>query len=85
MKLFHLSDLHIGRQLQMYSLVEAQKNVFDQILRAITDEKPDAVLIAGDVYDKSVPSSEAFDLLNELLVQLSEIEPAVPVLIIWQS
>ena len=82
MKLFHLSDLHIGRQLQMYSLVEAQKNVFDQILRAITDEKPDAVLIAGDVYDKSVPSSEAFDLLNELLVQLSEIEPAVPVLII---
>lgn len=55
MKLFHLSDLHIGKMLNGYSLRESQKNAFLQILKYAEEEKPDAILICGDIYDKSVP------------------------------
>ena len=56
MKLFHLSDLHIGKMLNGYSLRESQKNAFLQILKYAEEEKPDAILICGDIYDKSVPA-----------------------------
>ena len=52
MKLFHLSDLHIGKMLNGYSLRESQKNAFLQILKYAEEEKPDAILICGDIYDK---------------------------------
>ena len=55
MKFFHLSDLHIGKCLNGYSLKENQEEVFRQIVEAARQYRPDAILICGDVYDKSVP------------------------------
>ncbi|MBQ9081880.1 MAG: exonuclease SbcCD subunit D [Clostridia bacterium] len=72
MKLTHLSDLHLGKRVHEVSMIEDQQYILQQILRIIDDEQPDAVLIAGDVYDRSVPSAEAVALLDEFLVQLAE-------------
>ena len=71
MKLIHLSDLHLGKRLNEFSLIEDQKYILTKIINVIDDEKPDAVLIAGDVYDRSVPSADAMTLLDELLNKLS--------------
>ncbi len=71
MKLIHLSDLHLGKRLNEFSLLEDQKYILLRILQVIDDEQPDAVLIAGDVYDKSVPSAEAVELFDDFLVRLS--------------
>lgn len=70
-KLFHLSDLHIGKMLNGYSLRESQKNAFLQILKYAEEEKPDAILICGDIYDKSVPAGEAYTLFDWFLTELS--------------
>ena len=67
MKLIHLSDLHLGKRLNDTSLIDDQGGILSAILRHIDDEKPDAVLIAGDVYDKSVPSAEAVMLFDNFL------------------
>lgn len=72
MKFIHLSDLHLGKRLNEFSLLEDQKYILIKILNVIDGEKPDAVLIAGDVYDKSVPSAEAVELFDEFLVRLAE-------------
>ena len=64
MKLIHLSDLHIGIRLNEYSLADDQHFILDEILKIIKDEKPDAVIIAGDVYDKTTPSDEAVTILD---------------------
>lgn len=82
MKFFHLSDLHIGRQLGGYSLMENQKCVLTQIYQYAKELHPDAVLISGDVYDKTTPSGEAFLALEDFLQRLSKIRPAIPVLVI---
>lgn len=82
MKLFHLSDLHIGKMLHMYDMSDIQRDVFGQIINAAKKEKPDAVLIAGDIYDKAAPSGDMFDLFNDFLVEFSQIDPQIPVLII---
>lgn len=65
MKLIHLSDLHLGKRIYEFSMLEEQRLILRQILTVIDDEKPDAVLIAGDVYDKSVPSVEAVGLFDD--------------------
>lgn len=70
MKLFHLSDLHIGRRIGEISLYEDQKYIIDQILAYAETELPDGVLIAGDVYDKSIPSVDAVDLLDYFITEL---------------
>ena len=62
MRFFHLSDLHIGKQLHRYNLKEDQEHILEQIISRAEELRPDAVLIAGDVYDKSVPSGEAVSL-----------------------
>lgn len=80
MKLIHLSDLHIGKRVNEVSMIEEQAYVFAQILRIIDDEQADAVLIAGDVYDKSVPSAEAVTLFDDFLCRLAQRK--LPVLII---
>ncbi len=80
MKLIHLSDLHIGRRLKEMSLLEDQIFILDQILDIIRREQPHGVIIAGDVYDKSVPSAEAVTVLDEFLCRLAQL--ALPVLII---
>ena len=71
MKLLHLSDLHLGKRVNEFSMIDDQRHVLDQILRVIDAERPDAVLIAGDVYDKPVPTAEAVALLDWFLVELS--------------
>ena len=80
MKLIHLSDLHIGKRLEEHSMIEDQEYILLQILQIIDEVKPQAVLIAGDVYDKSVPSGEAVTLFDDFLFRLSERH--IPVLII---
>ena len=80
MKLIHLSDLHIGKRVNEVSMIEDQAYILLQILQIIDAERPDAVLIAGDVYDKSVPSAEAVTLFDDFLYRLSRRN--VPVFII---
>ena len=80
MKLIHLSDLHIGKRVNEVSMIDDQEYILQQILRIIDEEKGDAVLIAGDVYDKSVPSAEAVTLFDDFLCELAQRK--VPTLII---
>lgn len=82
MKLFHLSDLHIGKLLCGYSLRENQERVLSRIVTYAQEEHPDAILICGDIYDKSAPSGEAYVMFDRFLEALSEIRPRIPVLII---
>ena len=77
MKLLHISDLHIGKRLGEMPLTEDQKYILDRILEIADEEKPDAVLIAGDVYDKSVPPAEAVSIFDDFIVSLSGICPRV--------
>ncbi len=72
MKLIHISDLHIGKNVNGFSMIEEQRHVLGQICDVVRQQKPDAVLIAGDVYDKSVPSAEAVQLFDEFLTNLTE-------------
>jgi len=72
MKLIHVSDLHIGKRVNEVSMIEEQTHILNQILNIIDEEMPDGVLIAGDVYDKSVPSAEAVTLLDDFLCQLAK-------------
>lgn len=71
MKFIHTADLHIGKRVCEHSMLEDQKYILDQIIKVVDEEKPDGVLIAGDVYDKSVPSADAVELLDDFLVELS--------------
>ena len=71
MKLIHLSDLHLGKRVNEFSMLEDQEYILTKIINIIDDEKPDGVLIAGDVYDKSVPSAEAVSLFDDFLCKLS--------------
>lgn len=82
MKLFHISDLHIGKQLNLYDLSEVQRDVFAQFAAAAERERPDAIVIAGDIYDRSAPSGEAFALFDAFLNSLGNLKPMIPVLII---
>ena len=80
MKFIHLSDLHIGKRVGDVSMMEDQEFILLQILGIIDEEKADAVLIAGDVYDKTVPSGEAVTLFDDFLCRLARRE--IPVMII---
>ena len=64
MKFIHLSDLHLGKRVNAFSMIDDQKDIVKKILKVIKEEKPDAVLIAGDIYDKPVPSVEAVELFE---------------------
>lgn len=82
MKIIHLSDLHIGIRLHNYDLKEEQCHVFRQIIEYARKEQPDAVVIAGDIYDKSVPSAEAVDLFDEFITDLRSVRADMPVMVI---
>ena len=82
MKLFHISDLHIGKQLNGYSLRESQEELFRQIIDFAREEQPDAVLLCGDIYDKSIPSAEAFTVFDRFLTGLSEAAEQAEILVI---
>lgn len=72
MKLFHLSDLHIGKRVNEFSMIEDQKYILAQILYAADQEKPDGILISGDVYDRTIPTAEAVQVFDAFLTRLSE-------------
>jgi len=80
MKFIHLSDLHIGKRVNEISMIEDQEYILLEILGIIDAQQPDAVLIAGDIYDKSVPSAEAVTLLDDFLCRLAARK--IPALII---
>lgn len=71
MKFIHLGDLHIGKNVNEFSMIEDQKYILEQIIQIIEQESIDAVLIAGDVYDRSIPSEEAVKVLDSFLTELS--------------
>ena len=71
MRFFHLSDLHLGKRLHEYSLREDQADILEKILEAVRRERPDAVLLSGDLYDKTMPSAESVQLLNLFLEALA--------------
>ena len=71
MKFIHLSDLHLGKRVNEYSMLEDQEYILKKIINIIDKEKPEVVIIAGDIYDKSVPSAEAVQLFDDFLVKLA--------------
>ena len=77
-----MSDLHIGRQLHQYNLKEDQEHILGEVVEYARMLKPDAIVIAGDVYDKSVPSAEAVGIFDWFLTALSALKPEIPILII---
>ncbi len=82
MKLFHISDLHIGKQLHLHDMAESQRKMLHQIVENAKREQPDGILIAGDIYDKSAPSGEAFSIFDEFLKEINELQPKIPVFLI---
>ncbi|MCI9041136.1 exonuclease SbcCD subunit D [Dubosiella newyorkensis] len=72
MRLLHLSDLHLGKQVHGYSMQEEQEAMLDRVLDLIDSQKVDGLLIAGDIYDRSTPSEWAMQLFDRFLAKLSE-------------
>lgn len=82
MRFFHLSDIHIGKQLHCYSLKEEQQAILSQIVRRAKEYQPNAILICGDIFDHAVPSGESYTVFDKFLQDLAEIKPVIPVMII---
>lgn len=82
MRFFHLSDLHIGKQLHHYNLKEDQEHMLQEVVNYAEELRPDAIIIAGDVYDKSVPAAEAVTVFDDFLTALAELQPGIPILLI---
>lgn len=80
MKLIHLADLHIGKRVNEISMIEDQRYILKQVLECVVEEQPDGILVAGDIYDRMVPSVEAVQLLDTFLTELSN--QKVPVYLI---
>ena len=72
MKFIHLSDLHLGKRVNEFSMLEEQDAILNQILEIINTEAPDGVMIAGDIYDKSIPSADAIQLFDKFLCELAK-------------
>jgi len=83
MKLLHISDLHIGKRVNEVSMIDEQRHILEQICNVAKQQNPDAVLVAGDVYDKSVPSAEAVMLFDWFLTNLLDaLQPEAQIFII---
>lgn len=82
MKFVHLSDLHIGKQLHRYNMSEEQRSVLRQIVELSCAQQPDAVIMAGDIYDSPVPSAEAVSIFDDFLTQLCRQLPKAAIFII---
>lgn len=70
MKIIHTGDWHIGKIVNEFSMIEDQKYILNELIRLISLEKPDVLIIAGDIYDRSIPPVEAVDLLNEVFSKI---------------
>ena len=82
MKFFHLSDLHIGLKLINRDLCQDQEYILKQIIGLASREKPDAVVIAGDIYDKAIPSAEAVKVFDTFVSGLAEAVPEAEIMMI---
>ena len=82
MKFFHLSDLHIGLKLMHRDLREDQEYILSEVIEVAGREKPDAIVIAGDIYDKAVPSAEAVEVFDCFLEKLTEAAPEAVIMMI---
>ena len=74
MKFAHIGDLHIGKRVHDFSMLEDQRYILEEMLRIFDEEKVDGVLIAGDVYDKTVPSAEAVQVFDDFITKLAKME-----------
>ncbi|WP_100331020.1 exonuclease SbcCD subunit D [Bacillus xiapuensis] len=81
MKFIHTADWHLGKLVHGVYMTEEQKEVLRQFVEVVKEEKPDAIVIAGDLYDRSVPPTDAVELLNEVLFQLN-VECQIPIVAI---
>ena len=70
MKLMHLADLHIGKRVNEFSMLEDQEYILTKVVNIIDEQRPDVIMIAGDVYDKAVPAAEAVELFDDFLYRL---------------
>lgn len=82
MRFFHLSDLHIGLKLMNHDLGEDQRHVFKEIVSFVKSRQPDAIVIAGDIYDKGIPSAEAVELFDDFVNMLTEAAPNAEIMMI---
>lgn len=82
MKFLHISDLHLGKMLHYYPLLSCQENMLRQVVDYVKKEQPDAVLLCGDIYDKTVPSVEAVRLFDGFLTALTNCKPTPEILLI---
>jgi exonuclease SbcD len=81
-KFFHTADLHLGKVLHEQTLIEDQKYMLAGLVEILRDESYSALVIAGDVYDRSIPSPEAVELFSSFLVKLKSIRPGLAIIII---
>jgi len=77
MKIIHTADLHIGKRINEYSMLEEQEFILNQITDIVREENPDAIILAGDIYDKSIPSAEAVTLFDDFLVFLAKLGKSI--------
>ena len=82
MKFFHLSDLHIGLKLINHDLKEDQEYILNEIIQYAGERQPDAIVIAGDIYDKAIPSAEAVTLFDEFITSLAHAVPKAEIMLI---
>ena len=82
MRFFHVSDLHIGLKLMNKDLSEDQKYILDEIVKEVRDKKPDAIVIAGDVYNNAVPSSDAIEIFDGFISKLVAVAPKMHIMVI---
>ncbi len=73
MKIIHISDLHLGKRVNEFSMLEDQAHILNSILSVIKDEEPEVLVIAGDVYDKQIPPADAIELFDAFLYSLFEL------------
>ena len=74
MRFIHLSDLHLGKRVNGFSMLQDQEYILQKIIEIIKNEQAEAVLIAGDIYDKAIPPAEAVCLFDSFLTELSALE-----------
>ena len=72
MRFAHLADLHLGRKVNSYSMIENQRSVLKQVVEKAVKREVDAVILAGDIYDSQVPEADAMEVLNEFLCALKD-------------
>ncbi|HZJ86970.1 MAG TPA: exonuclease subunit SbcD, partial [Erysipelothrix sp.] len=74
MKIFHIADLHLGKRVNEFLMIDEQRYILDQIITKVKLEKPDAIILAGDIYDRSIPSNESVQLFDNFLETLKDLD-----------